>query len=173
MRTRILGRPQAQRSRAGMAILTVLLVLLALLVLCAPFLMTARNASRASGQLADAAQVRLALDSAAREARQIRSARALEREVEGALSDARLAVASSDWAVGEAAIEAMLGARESGGPFADHGAQEMHQASRCLDRFFEHGRNGPAEQILPALQLPDGRPHVQLEAHHRADRVAG
>lgn len=56
-------------SNAGIAILAVLLVLLALLVLCAPFLMTARNASRASAQLADSAQGRLALDSAARYAR--------------------------------------------------------------------------------------------------------
>jgi type II secretory pathway pseudopilin PulG len=62
-------RRRPTRARAGIAILAVLVVLLALLVLCAPFLMAARNASRASSQLADSAQVRLALDSAAREAR--------------------------------------------------------------------------------------------------------
>jgi len=63
--------PRQPRSgpRSGVAILTVLLVLLALLVLCAPFLMTTRNAAKASAQLADAAQARLALDSAARYAR--------------------------------------------------------------------------------------------------------
>ena len=61
-----LRRPRPEPARAGIAVLAVLVVLLALLVLCAPFLMTARNASRASTQLADQAQVRLALDSAAR-----------------------------------------------------------------------------------------------------------
>lgn len=55
--------------RGGFALLTVLFVLLALLVLCAPFLMTARNANRASGQIADRAQARLLLDAAARHAR--------------------------------------------------------------------------------------------------------
>jgi len=54
---------------SGMAILTVLLVLLALLVMTTPFLMTARNASRTSTQMADRVQARLALDSAARHAR--------------------------------------------------------------------------------------------------------
>jgi hypothetical protein len=53
----------------GVAILTVLLVLLSLLVLTAPFLMTARNASRASTQAADRVQARVALDSAGRHAR--------------------------------------------------------------------------------------------------------
>ncbi len=57
------------RSRSGFALLTVLMVLLALLVLCAPFLMTARNTSKAGTQLADRAQARLALDSALRHAR--------------------------------------------------------------------------------------------------------
>ncbi len=55
--------------RAGIAVLSVLLVLLALLVRTAPFLMATRNASRAGAQLADAAQGRIALDSAARYAR--------------------------------------------------------------------------------------------------------
>jgi hypothetical protein len=65
-----------RRSRAaehggerGLALVTVLLVLLALLVLSAPFLMTARNASKAGTQLADRAQARLALDAATRHAR--------------------------------------------------------------------------------------------------------
>jgi len=58
-----------ESQRSGFALLTVLLVLLALLVLCAPFLMTARNTSKASTQLADRAQARLALDSAIRNAR--------------------------------------------------------------------------------------------------------
>jgi Tfp pilus assembly protein PilX len=60
------GRRPARR---GFALLTVLMVLLALLVLCAPFLMTARNTSKAGTQLADRAQARLALDSALRHAR--------------------------------------------------------------------------------------------------------
>ena len=47
----------------------VLLVLMALFVLCAPFLLTVRNADRASVQLADRAAARIALDSAARHAR--------------------------------------------------------------------------------------------------------
>ncbi len=60
----------ARRARSsGFALITVLLVLLALLVLCAPFLMNARNAAKASTQLSDRAQVRLALDAAARHAR--------------------------------------------------------------------------------------------------------
>jgi len=53
----------------GFVLLAVLFVLLALLVLCAPFLATARNADRASGQLADRAQARLGLDAAGRHAR--------------------------------------------------------------------------------------------------------
>jgi hypothetical protein len=65
------SRGQANRrvERRGFALLTVLMVLLALLVLCAPFLMTARNTSKAGTQLADRAQARLALDSAMRHAR--------------------------------------------------------------------------------------------------------
>jgi len=55
--------------RGGFALLSVLFVLIALLVLCAPFLMTARNASRASTQQAERVQTRLALDSAVRHAR--------------------------------------------------------------------------------------------------------
>ncbi|MEE8469027.1 MAG: hypothetical protein V3T22_11250, partial [Planctomycetota bacterium] len=57
------------RSERGFVLLTVLFVLLALLILCAPFLMTARNADKASMQLVDRAQVRLLLDGAARHAR--------------------------------------------------------------------------------------------------------
>ena len=55
--------------RRGMAMVAVLLVLMALFVLCAPFLLTVRNADRASAQVADRATARLALDSAARHAR--------------------------------------------------------------------------------------------------------
>lgn len=62
-----LGTPRPS-GRGGFAIVTVLMVLLGLLVLSAPFLMTARNASRASSNLSDQAQKRLALDSAVRRA---------------------------------------------------------------------------------------------------------
>lgn len=55
--------------RSGFAMLAVLLALLALLVLCTPFLLTARNASRSSARLADRVQARLALDAAGRHAR--------------------------------------------------------------------------------------------------------
>lgn len=65
---RLLPRAPGGR-RQGFALLTVLMVLLALLVLCAPFLMTARNTSKAGTQLADRAQARLALDSGLRHAR--------------------------------------------------------------------------------------------------------
>lgn len=56
-------------SGGGFVLLAVLVTLLALLVLCAPFLATARNADRASGELADRARARIALDGAARHAR--------------------------------------------------------------------------------------------------------
>jgi hypothetical protein len=62
-------RTPGSARRGGFAMLTVLLVLLALLVLTTPFLMGARNASKASVQLADRAQARLALDADARLAR--------------------------------------------------------------------------------------------------------
>lgn len=62
------GRPP-RGDRSGFAVLTVLIVLLALLVLTTPFLMTARNASKSSTQMADRAQLRLALDAAERHAR--------------------------------------------------------------------------------------------------------
>ena len=62
-------RERSHLRRRGFALVTVLLVLMALLVLCAPFLMTARNASRAGTQLSDRAQARLALDAAVRHAR--------------------------------------------------------------------------------------------------------
>jgi hypothetical protein len=47
----------------------VLLLLMALFVLCAPFLLTVRNADRASAQLADRATARIALEAATRHAR--------------------------------------------------------------------------------------------------------
>jgi hypothetical protein len=62
-------RRRSAGSEQGFAVLSVLFVLLALLVLCAPFLMTARNASRASTSLSERAQGRIALDSAAMHAR--------------------------------------------------------------------------------------------------------
>lgn len=57
--------------RSGMALMVVLLVLLALLVLCTPFLFSARDADRASTQLADRVEARLALDAASRHARHV------------------------------------------------------------------------------------------------------
>jgi type II secretory pathway pseudopilin PulG len=68
---KLLRRSQERtvRARRGFALITVLLVLLAMLVLCAPFLLNSRNASRAGTQLADRAQARLALDAAMRHAR--------------------------------------------------------------------------------------------------------
>lgn len=48
--------------RRGFAVLSVLFVLIALLILCAPFMMTARNASKVSHQQSDRTQMRLALD---------------------------------------------------------------------------------------------------------------
>lgn len=57
------------RSRRGFVLLAVLFVLLALFALSAPFLATARNADAASHYAADDAQLRLALDGAARHAR--------------------------------------------------------------------------------------------------------
>jgi hypothetical protein len=59
-----------EHGRSGFALVVVLLVLLALLVLTTPFLAGARNADRASTQLADRAEARIGLDSAARHARQ-------------------------------------------------------------------------------------------------------
>ncbi|MCC7012537.1 MAG: hypothetical protein IT454_08255 [Planctomycetes bacterium] len=63
------GTRLASPARGGFALITVLLVLMALLVLCAPFLMTSRNASKAAAQISDRAQARLALDMAVRHAR--------------------------------------------------------------------------------------------------------
>ncbi|TDJ71516.1 MAG: hypothetical protein E2O39_08150, partial [Planctomycetota bacterium] len=66
------GAPARRGTRSGgFALLTVLFVLLTLLVLCAPYLMSARNADRASAQLADRAQARIALDAAGRHARSV------------------------------------------------------------------------------------------------------
>ena len=59
----------ARQTRGGFVMISVLFVLVALLILVAPFLMTSRNANHHSMQLADRAQERLALDSAARHAR--------------------------------------------------------------------------------------------------------
>lgn len=62
-------RGSSKTSASGFALIVVLLVLLALLVLCAPFLLTARNADRASAELSDRVEARLLLDAAARHAR--------------------------------------------------------------------------------------------------------
>jgi hypothetical protein len=62
---RILRQRGGGGRRAGFALIIVLLVLLALLVLCAPFLLDARNADRASAELADRVDTRLTLDAAA------------------------------------------------------------------------------------------------------------
>jgi hypothetical protein len=56
-------------ARAGFALIITLLVLMALLVLCTPFLLSARNADRASTELADRVEARILLDAAARHAR--------------------------------------------------------------------------------------------------------
>ncbi|MFT5151518.1 MAG: hypothetical protein ACI841_001505, partial [Planctomycetota bacterium] len=67
------SRQRMQRNgghrREGFALMTVLFVLLAMLVMCTPFLMTAKNADRASVQATDRSELRLALDSAGRHAR--------------------------------------------------------------------------------------------------------
>lgn len=52
-----------------MAMIAVLVILLAIFALSAPFLMSVRNADRASAELTDRARARLALDSALRHAR--------------------------------------------------------------------------------------------------------
>lgn len=65
----IRSRREVERRRGGFALLVVLLVLIALLVLSAPFLLMARNADRASAELSDRSEARLALDAAARHAR--------------------------------------------------------------------------------------------------------
>ena len=62
------GRGRRKASR-GIAMVGVVLVLMALFVLCAPFLLTVRNADRASAQRVDRAHARIALDSGLRHAR--------------------------------------------------------------------------------------------------------
>ncbi|MCE9593068.1 MAG: hypothetical protein K8S98_02645 [Planctomycetes bacterium] len=61
-------RIPAEEGRRGLALILVMLVLLALFFLCAPFLMSARNATRAAASLSDRAQARLSLDSGSRHA---------------------------------------------------------------------------------------------------------
>ena len=56
-------------ARTGFAMVAVLLVLMALFVLCAPFLMTLRNADKASAEVADRSTLRVTLDAADRHAR--------------------------------------------------------------------------------------------------------
>ncbi|MBI5433454.1 MAG: hypothetical protein HZA52_11550 [Planctomycetes bacterium] len=62
------GGASTKRDQRGLALILVLLALLAVFFLCAPFLMSARNATRASGSLADRAQARLSLDAGSRHA---------------------------------------------------------------------------------------------------------
>ena len=52
----------------GLAMVAVLLVLMALFVLCAPFLVTVRNADQASSEASDRYVLRVSLDSASRHA---------------------------------------------------------------------------------------------------------
>jgi len=59
----------APSHESGVAVISVLLVLMALFVMSAPFLLTVRNADRASGQRVDRARARVALDAAERFAR--------------------------------------------------------------------------------------------------------
>jgi len=67
---RTLNRRSPERAR-GLALVTVILVLAALLVMVTPFLLTARNADRASAQLFDRVQAGTALDSARNHARAV------------------------------------------------------------------------------------------------------
>lgn len=62
------GGLRGGRARRGLALVLVMLVLLAVFFLCAPFLMSARNATRAASSLADRAQARLSLDAGSRHA---------------------------------------------------------------------------------------------------------
>jgi len=55
-------------ARTGLAMIAVLLVLMALFVLCAPFLITVRNADQSSAGLADRATLRVTLDAGGRHA---------------------------------------------------------------------------------------------------------
>lgn len=62
------ARPDGAAARRGLAMIAVLLVLMALFVLCAPFLVTVRNADQAAAETADRSVLRVTLDSAARHA---------------------------------------------------------------------------------------------------------
>jgi len=61
-------RPARLHARSGLAMIAVLLVLMALFVLCAPFLITVRNADQASAGSADRATLRVTLDAGGRHA---------------------------------------------------------------------------------------------------------
>ena len=68
--TVVKGQPQRpNRCEQGFALMTVLFVLLVMLVMAAPFLMTARNADKTASQMADRAEARVGLDTAARHSR--------------------------------------------------------------------------------------------------------
>ena len=57
----IIQRARHTQETSGLALVTVILVLAALLVMVTPFLLTSRNADRASAQLFDRVQDRLLL----------------------------------------------------------------------------------------------------------------
>ena len=59
------------RRRRGLALVIVLVVLMLLLVMATPFLLMARNADSASGEIADRAEARIALDTAGRHVRAV------------------------------------------------------------------------------------------------------
>ncbi len=64
-------RRRPTQAASGLALVTVILVLAALLVMVTPFLLTARNADRASAQLFDRVQAGTALDTARNHARAV------------------------------------------------------------------------------------------------------
>ena len=57
-RTSFSGADRDSGSRGGLALIAVVLVLVALLMLCAPFLLTARNSDQASQQIFSRAEAR-------------------------------------------------------------------------------------------------------------------
>ncbi|MCH2102966.1 MAG: hypothetical protein MK297_03015 [Planctomycetes bacterium] len=67
----IIQRARHTQETSGLALVTVILVLAALLVMVTPFLLTSRNADRASAQLFDRVQAGTALDSARNHARAV------------------------------------------------------------------------------------------------------
>jgi alpha-beta hydrolase superfamily lysophospholipase len=91
----------------------VLLVLLALLVLCAPFLMTARNADEASRHVGENVQVRLSHDAAERHSRGVLA------ESHPALDQTRDYDSLAELTVGNDYAAEFLDARDAGGVMWD------------------------------------------------------